>query len=133
MDNNAFLDRLRYRAKKTGTFIEDAGREATRKYHILHGTRLALIAASAVMGAALDLLTAYRRGALALGYRRLITYTLTSEPGDSLRAAGWQDLAQVRGWSWNCPSSPRRPRESLDKRRWEAPPSISYQQRPQPP
>ncbi len=33
---------------------------------------------------------AIARAAKALGYRRLITYTLESEPGVSLRAAGWQ-------------------------------------------
>ena len=29
------------------------------------------------------------RAAKALGYRRIITYTLDTEPGTSLRAAGW--------------------------------------------
>ena len=67
------------------------------------------------------LLAACRRGAHALGYRRLITYTLTSEPGTSLRAAGWQEVAKVRGRSWNCSSRPRPPNPACDKRRWEAP------------
>lgn len=53
MDNNAFLDLIRDRAKKTATFVQDAARETTRQYHILHGTRLVLITASAVTGAAL--------------------------------------------------------------------------------
>lgn len=35
----------------------------------------------------------------------IITYTLT-EPGASLRAAGWH-IARVRGWCWDCPSHPR--------------------------
>jgi hypothetical protein len=30
------------------------------------------------------------RAAIQLGYKRLITYTLESEPGTSLRAVGWQ-------------------------------------------
>ena len=67
------------------------------------------------------LLAACRRGAHALGYRRLITYTLTSEPGTSLRAAGWQEVAKVRGRSWSCSSRPRPPNAARDKRRWEAP------------
>lgn len=33
---------------------------------------------------------AIARAAKALGYRRLVTYTLTSETGASLRAAGWR-------------------------------------------
>lgn len=55
MDNDTFLDVVRDRAKKTATFVEDASKEATRQYHILHGTRLALIATSAVTGAALGI------------------------------------------------------------------------------
>ena len=53
MDNDNFLDLIRDRAKKASWFVEEAGREATRQSHILNGTRLALIAASAVTGAAL--------------------------------------------------------------------------------
>lgn len=30
------------------------------------------------------------RAAKALGYRRIVTYTLASEPGTSLKAAGWR-------------------------------------------
>lgn len=42
------------------------------------------------------------RAGKALGYRRLITYTLASEGGTSLRAAGWTALYETRerpaGW-----------------------------------
>jgi hypothetical protein len=47
------------------------------------------------------------RAARALGYRRLITYILVSEPGTSLRAAGWKLLGAAGGGSWNVPSRPR--------------------------
>jgi hypothetical protein len=47
------------------------------------------------------------RAARALGYQRLITYTLASEPGASLRGAGWKCLYEVRGRSWSCSSRPR--------------------------
>lgn len=47
------------------------------------------------------------RAARALGYRRLITYTLAEEPGTSLRAAGWRVLYQTKGGSWDCPARPR--------------------------
>lgn len=48
------------------------------------------------------------RATKALGYRRLITYTLAEETGASLRAAGWRDLYQTRKFkSWNTPSRPR--------------------------
>jgi len=47
------------------------------------------------------------RAARAMGYRRLITYTLAREPGTSLRAAGWRVIGAIRGRSWHCPSRPR--------------------------
>ncbi len=50
---------------------------------------------------------AWRKAALAKGYRRGLTYILASEDGASLRAAGLVLLWTVRGRSWNCPSRPR--------------------------
>jgi len=44
-----------------------------------------------------------------LGYKRLITYTLISEPGTSLKAAGWKVIGQTkaRPKGWDTPSRPR--------------------------
>lgn len=47
------------------------------------------------------------RASKALGYRRLITYTLPVEGGASLRAAGWKLLGERGGGNWNVPSRPR--------------------------
>lgn len=47
------------------------------------------------------------RACVALGYRRLITYILDTEPGVSLSAAGWRCVGEVKGASWSCPSRPR--------------------------
>lgn len=47
------------------------------------------------------------RAARALGFRRIITYTLASEAGTSLRAAGWRVLYQTSGGEWTRPSRPR--------------------------
>jgi hypothetical protein len=64
---------------------------------------------------------AARRAAKALGYRKVITYTLASEPGISLRAAGWEETGRVKGRSWSVPSRPREDKHPLeDKVRWEA-------------
>lgn len=60
-------------------------------------------ACSALYGAA-------RRATFALGYRRLITYTLVNEPGTSLRAAGWKCLGERGGLRW---TGKRRP--TVDK------------------
>lgn len=62
------------------------------------------------------------RAAQALGYRKLITYTLATEFGASLRASGWRVIGEVRGRSWNRESRPRVDTHPLqDKLRWEAP------------
>lgn len=60
------------------------------------------------------------RAARALGYRRLGTYTLTTEPGTSLRAAGWRLIGQTRGGSWDRRERPRVDKHPLQaKLRWE--------------
>lgn len=60
------------------------------------------------------------RAARAMGYRRIGTYTLVSEPGTSLRAAGWHAVHQVRGRSWDTPSRRRTDKHpTLDKQLWE--------------
>ena len=61
------------------------------------------------------------RAARAMGYRRLITYTLATEPGTSLVAAGWRAVGEVKGRSWTTPSRPRIDKHpTQDKIRWEA-------------
>ena len=61
------------------------------------------------------------RAAKALGYRRLVTYTLAEEAGTSLTAAGWRALYQTAGGSWDCPSRPRIDRHPTgQKTLWEA-------------
>lgn len=61
------------------------------------------------------------RAARAMGYRRLITYTLTSEPGTSLRAAGWRLVGETSGGSWDREARPRVDRHPLEpKFKWEA-------------
>lgn len=61
------------------------------------------------------------RAARALGYRRLITYTLAEESGTSLRAAGWKELYRSQGGSWSRPSRPEVDKHPLgQKTLWEA-------------
>jgi len=60
------------------------------------------------------------RAAKAMGYRRLITYTLQTEPGTSLRAAGFKNLGEVTKRSWNTPSRPRIDKDERQVRfKWE--------------
>lgn len=62
------------------------------------------------------------RAARAMGYRRLITYTLKSEPGTSLIAAGWVEVytTRERPNGWDTPSRPREVQHTEAKRLWEA-------------
>ena len=53
------------------------------------------------------LYAACRRCARELGYSRIITYILESEPGTSLRAAGWRFERMAGGGQWGCKSRPR--------------------------
>lgn len=49
---------------------------------------------------------AAKRASFALGYKRLITYTLQSEPGTSLVASGWRCVGVAGGgrwWHMECP------------------------------
>lgn len=50
---------------------------------------------------------AARRACFALGYQRLITYTLNTEPGTSLRGAGWKLLGERGGGAWGRDGRPR--------------------------
>lgn len=60
------------------------------------------------------------RAARALGYRRLVTYTLSSEPGVSLRGAGWRCLGEAGGGTWSRRERPRLDLHPLQvKLRWE--------------
>ena len=49
------------------------------------------------------------RAAKALGYKRVITYTLKEESGVSLCATGMKPLWETKGGDWNCKSRPRVP------------------------
>jgi hypothetical protein len=79
-----------------------------------HGRQHPLGVCSFLYGAA-------RRATFALGYTRLGTYILASEPGVTLVAAGWRLVGEVRGRSWNTRSRPRVDKHpTLDKARYEA-------------
>jgi hypothetical protein len=60
------------------------------------------------------------KAALALGFRRIDTYTLGSESGASLRGAGWRVVSEVRGRSWDTPSRRRSDKHPTEaKLLWE--------------
>lgn len=59
------------------------------------------------------------RATRALGYRKLVTYTLASEPGTSLRAAGWRVVGEVKPQTWDRPNRARDPGDPQERLRWE--------------
>lgn len=56
------------------------------------------------------------RAARELGYRKLITYILNTEPGTTLNAAGWKLIGERGGKSWNVPSRHRVDKHPLQKK-----------------
>lgn len=56
------------------------------------------------------------RAAFALGFKRIGTYILASEPGISLAAVGWRLIGGTPGRSWSVPSRPRVDKHPLQKR-----------------
>ena len=73
-----------------------------------------------VKNAASKLLGASWRAARALGWRRLVTYTLPEEGGASLRGAGWRCVGEAGGGSWSRADRPRVDMHPLQQKlRWE--------------
>lgn len=75
------------------------------------------------MNACSSLYGAAWRAAKAMGYRRLITYTLPEEGGASLRASGWKLIGLRGGGNWNVKSRPRVDTAEIlrgQKHLWEA-------------
>lgn len=63
------------------------------------------------------------KAARALGYQRLITYTLPEEGGASLKASNWKCIGLRGGGNWNVKSRPRIDVDELlrgQKLLWEA-------------
>jgi hypothetical protein len=61
-----------------------------------------------------------KRAAQAMGYRKILTYTLPEESGDSLRAVAWTRAGVAGGGSWSKPSRPREDKHpTQEKIRWE--------------
>ncbi len=75
-------------------------------------------------GACSFLYGAAKRQAQAKGYAKIITYTLESESGASLRGVGWTPNKATRGGQWNVPSRPRGTQTVCDQQkiRWEVVP-----------
>lgn len=87
--------------------IAIVGRPVAR--HLQDGFTLEVtrLATDGTKNACSQLYAAAWRATRAMGYQLLITYILDTEPGTSLRAAGWKEVGRINGRSWSCPSRPR--------------------------
>jgi len=60
------------------------------------------------------------RAARAMGYKRIVTYILDTEPGTSLKAAGYRCVGEAGGGRWSRTDRPRVDTHPLQtKMRWE--------------
>ncbi len=101
-----------------------AGRPVARALDNGETVELTRVCVDGTPNAASALIGAGKRAAQALGYRRVITYTLQSEPGTSLRAAGMREAARLAARApWSAPSRPREAGtvDRQPKIRWEHP------------
>lgn len=100
-----------------------AGRPTAR--HLDDGDTIEVtrVATDGTRNASSMLYGALVRASLAIGYRRVITYTQEGEPGASLRASGWRVIAsRPPRMGWDTPSRPRDDAayRSVPRTLWEA-------------
>lgn len=78
------------------------GRPSARELQDGYTAEVRRLATDGAKNACSMLYAACWRGARAIGYRRLVTYILESEPGTSLRAAGWREGGPHDGSELGC-------------------------------
>lgn len=85
-------------------------------YEVAEVTRLV---SNGTKNACSILYAAAARACDAMGFSRIQTYVLDSEPGTSLKASGWELDGTVRGRPWEHTTGPRRTDQpTCDKQRW---------------
>lgn len=94
------------------------GRPVARHLDDGHTVEVTRLATDGTRNACSMLYSAAAREARRRGYLRVITYTLASEAGASVRAAGFHREADVRGRQWDTPSRRRGHRATPDRVRW---------------
>lgn len=77
------------------------------------------LATDGTRNACSQLYAAACREARRRGYLRVVTYTLATETGASIRASGFTEAARTRGRQWDTPSRRRAARIAVDRVRWE--------------
>jgi hypothetical protein len=84
-----------------------AGQPITRKLDDGLTIEIRRVCTDGTKNACSILYGACSRCAKEMGYKRVITYTLKTEPGTSLRASGFINMGEAGGRSWNMPGRQR--------------------------
>ena len=95
------------------------GRPVARALDDGHTVEVTRLATDGTRNACSRLYGAACREARRRGYQRVITYTLATETGASVRASGFTQAATVRGRQWDTPSRRRARRTAPDRIRWQ--------------
>ena len=96
------------------------GRPVSRMLQDNYTAEVTRVATDGAWNACSMLYGAAWRACRALGYRRLVTYTLPEEGGGSLRGAGFTMIGEAGGGSWNRKGRPRVDlHPTQQKLRWE--------------
>lgn len=109
-------------AERNGDVVAVAivGRPVARHLQDGYTAEVTRLASTGARNACSLLYAAAWRAARALGYRRLVTYTLAEENGASVRAAGWRCIGEAGGGRWSRVSRPRVDlHPTQGKLRWE--------------
>ena len=112
-----------------GAFVDDTlvgvavcGRPVSRHLHSLTVIEVNRLCTDGTPNACSKLYAACARAAQAMGYQRIITYTLPSEGGASLRALGWTPTLSdggTKGWSHRPGRTDNPHSTGMAKWRWE--------------
>jgi hypothetical protein len=103
--------------------VHITGRPVARSFDDGRTLEVTRLATDGTRNAGSLLYAAAWRAAKALGYTRLVTYTQEGESGASLKAAGYQVVAQrAPRAGWTCPSRPRDDKgaDGIARTLWEA-------------
>jgi len=100
--------------------VATVGRPVSRHLDDRATLEVTRVATDGTPNACSMLLGAAIRAARAIGYRRVYSYTLATEPGSSLRAAGFRlDNPRTGGGSWSRPKRARIDSHPVEaKQRW---------------
>jgi len=105
------------------------GRPIARKldHHFTAEVNRLCVIPDAPLGTCSFLYGACRRVWFSMGGTRMVTYTLRSESGSSLRGAGWKptEVKPASGSGWQTRDREHQEVFACLKIRWEAPPAVS--------